>query len=129
SGGDSGTESKKQKGKRGRGKQAKGKRSSWIYRNSLSLAFLLLFIGTFIAHLVFSMLAYNDTRALNGQGPLSIAAYARSATFWFRSLQTWEAEFGVIGVFIILSIFLRQEGSAESKPVEESDQATGETNK
>ncbi len=41
----------------------------------------------------------------------------------------WEAEFGVIGIFIILSIFLREEGSAESKPVESTDEETGETNK
>ena len=66
---------------------------------------------------------------MDGQSHLSIEAYARSATFWFRTLQTWEAEFGVIGLFIILSIFLRQEGSAESKPVEDSDEEAGETNK
>ncbi|MGI8821557.1 MAG: DUF6766 family protein [Chthoniobacterales bacterium] len=51
------------------------------------------------------------------------------AAFWFRTLQTGEAEFGVIAVFVVLSIFLRQEGLAESKPVESSDEETGETNK
>lgn len=66
---------------------------------------------------------------MEGQPLVSVWAFARSATFWFRTLQTWEAEFGVIAVFVVLSIFLQQEGSAESKPVESSDGETGETNK
>ncbi|MGI8435880.1 MAG: DUF6766 family protein [Chthoniobacterales bacterium] len=106
-----------------------GRTNSWLYRNSLSLAFGALFLGTFLAHIVFGARLYNETNAMEGQPLVSVWAFARSATFWFRTLQTWEAEFGVIAVFIVLSIFLRQEGSAESKPVESSDGETGETNK
>jgi hypothetical protein len=44
-------------------------------------------------------------------------------------LQTWQAEYLAIAVFVVLSIFLRQQDSAESKPVESRDQTTGEANK
>lgn len=84
---------------------------------------------SFIAHLIFGTWQFNETNAMAGQSAVPISAFAHSATFWFRTVQTWEAEFAVIGVFIILSIFLREEGSAESKPVESTDEETGETNK
>jgi hypothetical protein len=52
-----------------------------------------------------------------------------SAKLWSSTLETWEAEYGVIALYIVLSIFLRQEGSAESKPPEAGDDSTGEANK
>ncbi len=112
----------------GKEKQHGRKRGSWLYRNSLSLAFAFLFAGSFLGHVVFGTRAFNETRSLQGQAPVSVAAYLRSGTFWAKTVQTWQAEFVAIGVFLVLSIFLRQEGSAESKPVDSSDDETGEVN-
>jgi hypothetical protein len=112
----------------GKEKRRGGKRVSWIYRNSLSLAFAVLFTLSFLAHLVFGTRAYNETRSLQGQMPVSVAAFLCDGTFWAKTFQTWQAEFVAIGIFLVLSIFLRQEGSAESKPVESSDDETGEVN-
>ena len=63
------------------------------------------------------------------QSPVSIGFYFVTATCWYKMIQTWQAEFFGIGIYIVLSIFLRQEGSAESKPTDSSNEATGETNK
>jgi len=63
------------------------------------------------------------------QPPIGLGAFAVSSTFWFETTQTWEAEFMAIGLYIFLSIYLRQEGSPESKPVDAGDNDTGETNK
>jgi hypothetical protein len=52
-----------------------------------------------------------------------------SAKFWSSILQTWQAEYLAIALFVLLSVFLRQQDSAESKPVESSDATTGEANK
>ncbi len=103
--------------------------ASWLYRNSLSLAFALLFALAFLGHLVFGTKAYNETLALSDQSPVSVASYAWSASFWSKTAQTWQAEFVVMGLFLVLSIYLRQQGSAESKPVLSRDDETGETNK
>ena len=53
----------------------------------------------------------------------------RSAKFWATTLQTWQAEYLAIAVHIVLTIFLRQQNSPESKPVEASNETTGKANK
>jgi hypothetical protein len=102
--------------------------ASWLYGNSLSLAFLLLFLASFVAFFVVDLAAYTEQRAKAGEAPLAPAAFLVSAKFWFDVLQTWQAEFMAMGVFLILSIFLRQDNSAESKPVWATDDDTGDTN-
>ena len=102
---------------------------SWFYRNSLSLAFLLLFALALVLHIVFGTHGYNEERELMGQSPISIAAFLLSAKFWSTTLQTWQAEYLVIAIYVVLTIFLRQEGSPESKPVESRNATTGEANK
>lgn len=101
----------------------------WIYRNSLSLAMGAIFAISFIGHIIFGTSAQNESLSLIDQPPVSVRDYIFSGSFWFKTLQAWEAEFIAIFIFLILSIFLRQQGSAESKPLTASDQETGEANK
>lgn len=100
----------------------------WLYANSLSLAFISIFLATFILHAVFGNMKYNEEQAFRHRSPVSFGSYIISPGFWFSVLQTWEAEFFVIGLYIVLSIFLRQEASSESKPVDADDEQTGEVN-
>ena len=109
-------------------KQEVDKQVSWVYRHSLSLAFILMFIGSFIAHIVFGTRSFNETAALIGDAPISITSFLRNSAFVFTTLQTWQAEFVSLGLFLVLSIFLRQEGSSESKPVKSSNEETGDAN-
>ena len=51
--------------------------------------------------------------------------YAISANFWNRTLQNWQSEFLAVGSMVVLSIYLRQRGSPESKPVGSPHTATG----
>lgn len=102
--------------------------SGWARRNSLFLAFLALFLVTFVAHVIAGLADDNSRRALSGTPPLSIGHYLVSSRFWWENFQTWEAEYLVIALYLVLSIFLRQEGSAESKPVDAADGETGEHN-
>jgi hypothetical protein len=70
--------------------------------------------------------AYNETRTLGAQRPISIAAFLLWAKFWSSTLQTRQAEYLAVSVFIVLSILLRQQESAESKPLESGTKPTGE---
>ena len=81
----------------------------WLYANSLSLAFFGMFIAIFVLHGLFGEWKYNEDQALRHLPPTSLASYACSSSFWFSVFQCWEAEFAVIGIYIVLSIFLRQE--------------------
>ncbi|MDN5552393.1 MAG: hypothetical protein L0G54_16905 [Brevibacterium sp.] len=56
-------------------------------------------------------------QALHGQGPVTLGGYLASPDFWNRTLQNWQSEFLAVGAMIAFSIFLRQRGSSESKPV------------
>ena len=56
---------------------------------------------------------------------LSVGQYMRSPTFWFESFQNWQSEFLSIGLMVVLSIFLRQKGSPESKPIDHPHSETG----
>ena len=101
---------------------------NWLYNNSLSLAMFSLFILLFVAHWLTGVMKYNEDQALRGLQPLTAGSYFVSWDFWFSVFQTWEAEFFAIGLYIVLSIFLRQERSSESKPTDCSNDETGETN-
>jgi hypothetical protein len=56
---------------------------------------------------------------------LTVLEYAASHRFWFESLQNWQSEFLAIWAMVVLSIFLRQRGSPESKPVDAPHRQTG----
>jgi hypothetical protein len=101
---------------------------SWIYRNSFSLGMTVIFLASFVAHMVFGTSAQNELLMLSDQPRISVHEYIKSGTFWFKTLQAWEAEFIAIFIFLILSIYLRQQNSAESKPVNADNQVTGEVN-
>ena len=96
-----------------------------IYGHSLSLAFAVLFLGTFVLHAVSSTRLENEERARIGEAPASLGEHLAGSKFWFESFQNWQSEFLAIGSMVVLSIFLREKGSPESKPVEASHAETG----
>ncbi|MXP63605.1 hypothetical protein E0493_09620 [Roseomonas sp. M0104] len=106
-----------------------GRSRSWTYANSLSLAFLGMFVLSFAGFVLAEAAVYNANRARLGEPPLAMAEFLVSADLWFATLQTWQAEFFAMGSFLILGVYLRQENSPESKPVGASDEETGETNR
>jgi hypothetical protein len=103
-------------------------KDSWLYRNSLSIAFVLLFSASFAVHLVYGQHAANEERHLLHQPPIGILDFLISPGLWFKTFQTWQAEFFVMWFFLIGSIYLRQEYSSESKALGAADQDTGDPN-
>lgn len=101
-------------------------RATWLYRNSLSLVLMALFAGAFVMHACSSRQEFNDQRALRGEAPAAYAEYLSSPEFWFESFQNWQSEFLAVLTIVVLSIFLRQNGSPESKPVGAPNAATGD---
>lgn len=97
----------------------------WLYKRSLSLAFFLLFLGAFFLHALGGMEVYNTEQRANGEPPVSYLGYLGTARFWFESLQNWQSEFLSIVAIVVLSIWLRQHGSPESKPVDAPHDETG----
>jgi hypothetical protein len=97
-----------------------------LYANSLTLALGFLFLLSFALHAMSGTAAYNEEAALHNETTLSVWQYIVTARFWFESFQNWQSEFLAVGALIVLSIYLRQRGSPESKPVGAPHSQTGE---
>jgi hypothetical protein len=104
----------------------KGGAVLWFYKNSLTIVLSILFIISFIIHLHGSLKDENELLAHQGLPTESINEYIMSARFWFESFQNWQSEFLSVFAIVVLSIFLRQKGSPQSKPVDAPDSETGE---
>ena len=100
-------------------------RLAWLYAHSLGLALAMLFVLSFALHWWFSLVAVNEEAARHGVEARTLAGYLFDADLWFESLQNWQSEFLSTAVLIVLSIFLRQKGSPESKPVAKANHETG----
>jgi hypothetical protein len=88
-----------------------------LYEHSLSILFFALFAASFLLHAVGGSEAYNDEQASHGQPGVSVLGYLATSRFWFESFQNWQSEFMVIAVMVGASVYLRERGSVESKPV------------
>jgi hypothetical protein len=104
------------------------RKGGWIlqlYEYSLSLAFLLLFLFSFAFHAIGGARAYSEEQIAHGEPPVTVFEYLANSRFWFESFQNWQSEFLAIWAMVVLSIFLRQRGSPESKPVDAPHSQTG----
>ncbi len=97
-----------------------------LYENSLSLAFLLLFLVALFLHAAGGAREFNQDQADHGSPErVTTLQYMETSRFWFESLQNWQSEFLAVGLMVVLSIWLRQKGSPESKPVDAPHSQTG----
>jgi hypothetical protein len=97
-----------------------------LYRNSLTYALLLLFVISFILHFYGSLADENTQNQLKGKALTSSGEYLTDSRFWFESFQNWQSEFLSVFAIVALSIYLRQYGSSQSKPVDAPHEETGE---
>jgi hypothetical protein len=97
-----------------------------LYSNSLGLSLFVIFLITFTLHAFGGTSAYNEEAMWHHEQTLSVVQYIATAQFWFESFQNWQSEFLAVGVLLVLSIFLRQRGSPESKPIGSSNEKTGD---
>jgi hypothetical protein len=96
-----------------------------LYQHSLSLVLCLLFLLSVLGHAVSGTQAYNDEQHEHGQATVTLWQYVGTSRFWFESFQNWQSEFLAIGTLVICSIWLREQGSPESKPVHSAHMKTG----
>jgi hypothetical protein len=96
-----------------------------LYAHSLTLALGGLFGLSFLLHAVGGVRHYNADQLTHGELPVTLLQYLGTSAFWFESLQNWQSEFLALGVMLVLSIVLRQQGSPASKPVAAPHHETG----
>jgi hypothetical protein len=97
-----------------------------VYENSLLIAFALLFIMSFLFHAYGGARVNCEENQIHGEQQCeSTFAYIKTSKFWYESLQNWQSEFLAVFAIVVLSIWLRQKGSPESKPVNSPYSETG----
>jgi hypothetical protein len=88
-----------------------------VFSRSLGITMLALFVLSWLAQSIAGQSAYNAEQLAQLADPLSWPQYVASADFWNRTLQNWQSELLAVGSMAVLSVYLRQRGSPESKPV------------
>ncbi|AZQ32694.1 hypothetical protein EJ357_03915 [Streptomyces cyaneochromogenes] len=96
-----------------------------VYSHSLLLVMGTIFLLSWLVQSITGVAAYNEEQLRQLQAPLSWADYLGAADFWNRTLQNWQSELLAVASMAVLSIYLRQRGSPESKPVGAAHSATG----
>ncbi len=105
------------------------RKGGWIlflYKRSLSLVLFLLFLLSFALHFYGSFKDENEQLVNKGLPREPVSSYIADNRFWFESFQNWQSEFLSVFAIVVLSIFLRQQSSPQSKPVDAPNDETGE---
>ena len=96
-----------------------------VYSRSLFIVMSLIFFGSWFAQSVTGWTKFNAEQVDHHEKAVSWLGYVGSADFWQATLQNWQSEFLAVGSFVAITIFLRQRGSSQSKPVGAPHDATG----
>ncbi len=97
----------------------------FLYSNSLLIVMGTIWIGSWLAHSLTGWRVYNEQALEHDESTLGWVQYVGTADFWETTLQNWQSEFLAVGSMVVLSIYLRQRGSPESKPVGLPHESTG----
>ena len=98
-----------------------------VYANSLLIVMGTIWLLSWFGQSVTGRSSYNAGLLEHRQDPISYLDYLATADFWERTMQNWQSEFLAVASMAILSVYLRQRGSPESKPVGATHEATGMT--
>jgi hypothetical protein len=96
-----------------------------VFSRSLGYTMGSIFVLSWLVQSIAGWASFNEQRLTDLQSPLSWTGYVLSADFWSRTLQNWQSEFLAVGSMAVLSIYLRQRGSPESKPTGSAHTSTG----
>jgi hypothetical protein len=104
--------------------RARGWRTA-LYENSLLLVMTAIFFATWAVQSISNWRTFNQEQREHGEPAVSWARYLLDPDFWEKTLQNWQSEFLAVGTMAVFTIYLRQRGSPESKPVGAPHDQTG----
>jgi hypothetical protein len=96
-----------------------------IYEDSLLVVMTLIFFTAWLGQSLNNWRAFNAEQREHDGTAVSWGRYLLDPDFWEKSLQNWQSEFLAVGTMAVFTIYLRQRGSPESKPVGAPHDETG----
>jgi len=97
-----------------------------LYENSLFIAFAVLFLLSIVGHALGGAREYSEEQESHGHEAVTTVEFVETSDFWYQSFQNWQSEFLAVASISVLTIFLRQKGSSQSKPVYAPNEKTGD---
>lgn len=88
--------------------------------NSLSLVFGLLLLVTLVAQAVVGLAGYNEAARTHGLAEIGLGRYVTSSSFAVDVAENWQSEYLQFTLYVVLTVWLVQRGSSESKPPEDA---------
>jgi hypothetical protein len=98
---------------------------TWVFSNSLVLVMTAIFFASWFAQSATGWTKYNEEQRDHHEPAVSWGGYVTSPSFWEDTMQNWQSEFLAVGTMAAFTIYLRQRGSPESKPVGAPHTETG----
>lgn len=89
----------------------------WIRERGLFLTNIGLFLVFTIGMVIAGFDVYNSDRSDHGQAAVGLLAFLTSGDFIEATFENWESEFLQMGMYVVLTAYLFQKGSSESKPI------------
>ena len=96
----------------------------FLRENNMSVVFLLLFLAALCGQAIAGHADFNDVAQSHGDPTISLGRYVVSSDFGSAVMENWQSEYLQFTLFILLTVWLLQRGSPESK---ELDKAGGES--
>jgi uncharacterized protein DUF6766 len=87
--------------------------------NGLSLTLFALFLLALVGQAITGWCAQIEELRQHGSPPIGFLAYLTTGHFISAVFENWESEFLQMAVYVLLTVFLFQKGSAESKKPDE----------
>ena len=91
----------------------------WIRDHGLLLANAGLFAVFFVGMVLAGVRAYNGDQSAHHEPAVSLWGYLHTGDFVEATFENWESEFLQMGMYVVLTAYLFQRGSSESKPIDQ----------
>lgn len=89
----------------------------WVKEHGLLLANIALFLAFFGGMILSGAAAYSEEQQAHGEPAVTVLEFLATGEFYEATFENWESEFLQMGMYVVLTIFLFQKGSSESKPM------------
>jgi hypothetical protein len=99
--------------------------TTWLYSHSLMIVMTSFFAASWLVHSLTQWKMFNDEQLAHDEATVSWSRFVTMPDFWETTLQNWQSEFMALATMVIFSVYLRERGSHESKPVGEPHSSTG----
>src|SRR5215212_463996 len=101
----------------------------FVKQNSLSIVFLLLFLGALSGQAVAGHADFNEEQVRHGDPEISMSRYLVSSDFGTAVMENWQSEYLQFTLLIFATVWLLQRGSPESKELDQAGRESDEEQK